>query len=207
MAVIRVPRWPRQEEECKRQPHGFAPRGTLRGGPERSAKETQLPHKKQPKVQARGRRKRDGDAKRPTIITVEKSGEVRNRGPLSKANAWRVGSFLEDIDGEALVFLEKDHKRKAVQAEKRIDGEKERFWLREMNQQPRKELPGKSDVHPTQGNGDDMQEDTPEEKRSEQLEGLTEKVASLEKENGELKKAVQELEAKMALQAQAIIAT
>ena len=52
-----------------------------------------------------------------------------------------------------------------------------------------------------------MQEDTPEERQSEQLEGLTEKVASLEKENGELKKAVQELEAKMALQAQAIIAT
>ena len=91
VAVIRVPRWPRQEEECKRQPHGFAPRGTLWGGPERSAKETQLPHKKQPKVQARGRRKRDGDAKSPIIITIDESGEERNWGPLSKANAWRAG--------------------------------------------------------------------------------------------------------------------
>ena len=39
------------------------------------------------------------------------------------------------------------------------------------------------------------------------MDGLTERVTSLEKENGELKKAVQELEAKMALQAQAIMAT
>ena len=49
-----------------------------------------------------------------------------------------------------------------------------------------------------------MQEDTPEERRSEQLDALTEKVASLEKENGELKIAVQEMEAKMALQVEAI---
>ena len=52
-----------------------------------------------------------------------------------------------------------------------------------------------------------MHEDTPEERRSEQLDALTEKVASLEKENGELKKALQELDAKMALQAKAIMAT
>ena len=52
-----------------------------------------------------------------------------------------------------------------------------------------------------------MQEDTPEERRSEQLDMLTEKAASLEKENSESKKAVQELEAKMALQANAIMAT
>ena len=115
-------------------------------------------------------------------------------GPLSKANAWRAGSYLEDIDGEALVFLEKDHKRRAVKVEKRIGGEKELFWLREKDHQP-------------QGNGDDMQEDTPEERRSEQLDALTEKVASLEKENGELKKTIGEMEAKMALQAKAIMAT
>ena len=32
VAAIRVPRWPRQEL-CGRQPRGFEPRGTLRGGP------------------------------------------------------------------------------------------------------------------------------------------------------------------------------
>ena len=52
-----------------------------------------------------------------------------------------------------------------------------------------------------------MKEDTPEERWSEQLEGLTEKVASLEKENGELKKALQEMEANATRQAQAIRAT
>ena len=52
-----------------------------------------------------------------------------------------------------------------------------------------------------------MQEDTPEERRSEQLDALTEKVASLEKENGELKKTIQELQAKAAGQTEAIRAT
>ena len=41
VAAIPVPRWPRQEEMCGRQPRGFKPRGTLRGGPERSAEDPQ----------------------------------------------------------------------------------------------------------------------------------------------------------------------
>ena len=52
-----------------------------------------------------------------------------------------------------------------------------------------------------------MQEDTPEERRSEQLDGLTERVTSLEKENGELKKVIQEMQAKAAGQTEAIRAT
>ena len=39
VAVIKAPRWPRQEVLSKRQPRGFVPRGTPRGGPERSAEE------------------------------------------------------------------------------------------------------------------------------------------------------------------------
>ena len=39
VAAIRVPRWTRQEETCERQPRGVKPRGTLRGGPERSAED------------------------------------------------------------------------------------------------------------------------------------------------------------------------
>ena len=109
--------------------------------------------------------------------------------------------------GEALVFLEKDHKRKAVQVEKMVNGEKEWFWFGEKDHQPQQGLPEETNDHQTQGNGDDMQEDTTEERRSEQMDALTEKVASLEKENGELKKAIQELDAKMALQAKAIMAT
>ena len=61
-----------------------------------------------------------------------------------------------------------------------IEVEKEWFWFREMNQQPHQEL-GESDDHPIPENGDDMQEDTPEERLSELLDALTERVTSLEK--------------------------
>ena len=154
-----------------------------------------------------GRMPKQDAKKRPAILTVDESGETRNWGPLSKANASRAGSYWEDMDGKAQVFLEKDNTRRAVDVEKMIDGERERFWFREKNHRPQQELPGKADDHPIQEKAEGMQEDTPEERRSEQLDALTEKVASLEKENGELKKAVQEMEAKMALQAKAIMAT
>ena len=229
MAVIRVPRWPRQEEMCWRQPRGVKPRGTLRGGPERSAedpqskpqgslrrgparsaRDPQLLHMndKQAKAAGKGQRWGERDAKkRPAIITVDESGEVRNWGPLSKANASRAGSYWEDMDRKVQVLLEKDGERTAVEVEKRINGEKEWFWFREKDHHPQQERPGEADDHPIQEKADHMQEDTPEEKRSEQLDALTEKVASLEKENGELKKAVQEMEAKMAGQVEAIRAT
>ena len=225
MAAIKVPWWPRQEQGCKRQPRGLIPRGTLRGGPERpaddpqrnpqgslcggparSAKEPQLPHKKFTKGKAKGGKKgKEETKKRPVIITVGKGGEERNWGPLSKTNAWRAGSFLEDMDGKALVYLQEDHARRAVQVEKWIDGDKEWFWFREKDQQLPREI-GASDDHPIPEEVVRMQEDTPEERQSDQMEGLTEKVVSLEKENDELKKTLQELEAKTSLQAQAIMA-
>ena len=52
-----------------------------------------------------------------------------------------------------------------------------------------------------------MQEDTREEMQAEQLEGLNEKVASLENENRELKRVIREMEARAELQAQAIMAS
>ena len=52
-----------------------------------------------------------------------------------------------------------------------------------------------------------MQEDTLEERQTEQLEGLNEKVASLEKENRELKRVIREMEGRAELQAQAIMAS
>ena len=98
------------------------------------------------------------------------------------------------MDGEALVFLEKDWERKDVEVEKMIDGEKEWFWFREKDQQLPREI-GASDDHPIPEEVVRMQEDTPEERQSDQMEGLTEKVVSLEKENDELK-AVPEMETK-----------
>ena len=110
------------------------------------------------------------------------------------------------MDGEAQIFLEKDSVRTAVQVEKRISGEKEWFWFREKNRQLQQELGGEN-VDPIPEEVNNMQEDTPEERRSEQLDALTEKEASLEKENDELKKVVQELQAKVAGQTEAITAT
>ena len=144
VAATRVPRWPGQGETCERQPRGVKPRGTLRGGPERSAedpqrkpqgrlcggparsaKDPQLPHKNAKHVKAQsGRMGKQEAAERPTIIIVDEGGAERNWGPLSKANAWRAGSYLEDMNGQVLVFLEKDGTRMEVQAEKRIHGER-----------------------------------------------------------------------------------
>ena len=117
MAAIRVPRWPCQEETCGRQPRGVKARCTLRGGREWSAKDLQLSHKKNKQDKARGRRKEKREKKSPTIITVDESGNVRNWGPLSKTNAWRAGSYWEEMDREAQVFIEKDDTRRAVQVE------------------------------------------------------------------------------------------
>ena len=169
VAVMRAPRWPHQEL-CWRQPRGVKPRGTLRGGPERSAEDPQrkprgrlwrgparsandpqLPHKNITEGKAKSGRKGKRVSKtRPTIITVAQSGEVRNWGPLSRTNAWRAGSYLEDMDGEALVFIGKDDERTAVVVEKRISGENEWFWFREKDQQPlpQQELGG--DNQPTE---------------------------------------------------------
>ena len=155
-----VPRWPPQEVLCTRQPRGFEPRGPLRGGPERpaddpqrkpqdrlcggparSAKEPQLSHKSTTRAKAKGGKEGNQETKkRPTIITVDKGGAVRNWGPLSRINAWRAGGYIEDMDGAAQVFLEKDNTRRAVEVEKLIKGEREWFWFREKIQEPQQEL-------------------------------------------------------------------
>ena len=57
VAATRVPRWPGQGETCERQPRGVKPRGTLRGGPARSAKDPQLPHKKNAPCKAKSGRR------------------------------------------------------------------------------------------------------------------------------------------------------
>ena len=138
VAVIRVPRWPRQEEMCRRKPRGVKPRGTLRGGPERSAEDPQskpqgrlwrgpersandpqLLHKNIKQAKAKGGRTPKQTKERPAIITVDESGEVRNWGPLSKANASRAGSYWEDMDRKIQALLEKDNTRRAVQVEKK----------------------------------------------------------------------------------------
>ena len=54
---------------------------------------------------------------RPTIVTIEKNGQVRKWGPLSQVNALRAGCYWEDMRGDAKVYLEKGRKRTEVAVE------------------------------------------------------------------------------------------
>ena len=66
------------------------------------------PFQKTSRSKTNGRKGENVKTSRPTIITAEKSGNERRWGLLSRANAWRAGCFVEDMDGDARVFLEKD---------------------------------------------------------------------------------------------------
>ena len=80
-----------------------------------------------PKTQRDAKGGKGGDAepkktKGPMIVTVETNGRERRWGPLSRPSAWRAGSFWEDIDGDARVFIETDAERKEMSVERRIEG-------------------------------------------------------------------------------------
>ena len=141
----RVPRRYRRDERETRQPRGSDPRGTQRGGPERSAndprrnprggqcggparsaKETQTPNQSS-HAKADGETGKAGQKTRPIIVTTEKGGRERRWGPLSRANAWRAGCFVERRKGDVQVFLEKDGVKKEVQAVKRLQGGRDVF--------------------------------------------------------------------------------
>ena len=63
---------------------------------------------------------RERVVERPTIITVEMNGRERSWGPLSRRAALRVGCFLEDMDREVNVFIEKEGERREVGVEKLV---------------------------------------------------------------------------------------
>ena len=146
VAAIRVPSWYWPEEGGKRDPRRFKPRGPLRGGPERSArdpqrnprgglcggparssKDTQTPSPKTSKQKSNSGKggARTKKTKRPLIVTVEGCGRTRTWGPLSRAAVWRAGCFWEDIRGAVKVFIKKDGKMEEVKVVKRIEGGKE----------------------------------------------------------------------------------
>ena len=133
-----------------RQPHGSNPRGPLRGGParsvndprrnprggqcggpERSAKEPQTPSQTS-QAKTNGERKK-GQAKkgRPTVVTIDENGCERKWGPLSQTSAWRAGSYWEDMDGDARVFLEKDGERKEMEVEIILKRGRPKFTFKE----------------------------------------------------------------------------
>ena len=150
MAFIRVPRRYRHGEREERLPRGSDPRGPLRGGPERSAKETQTPPQASHWRTCLGRRRKDVKGQRPTIVTVDGNGVERKWGPLSRASAWRVGSYWEDMGGDTKILLEKDGARKDVDVEKRVGKGGPRFWFKEKKLEPQQQPEEKRDDQPLQ---------------------------------------------------------
>ena len=188
----------RSARDLQRKPHGG-----LRGGPERSARDPQTPKKptqRENNGEVRGEKRK---ATWPVIVTVDGEGHERKWGPLSRNAAWKAGRFWEDGNGAVTVFLQKDETRKEVDIEKRVDDGGERFWLLDKPPQPQ-EAGAKADDNPTPGEDAAMQHDTAEERNAMHMMALVERITTLERENGELKRVIQEMEAKTALQENAI---
>ena len=69
-----------------------------------------------------GKSRKSGGKTKATIVTVEVMwGKEKERswGPLSRATAWRVGIFCEDLNGDVKVFLDKNGERKEAEVEKK----------------------------------------------------------------------------------------
>ena len=158
VAAIHVPRRYMQEGWKKRQPRGFEPRGTLRGGPERpaddprrnprdglcggparSAREPQTSFQTTSKHKTsggEGEKEKAEKPQRPIIITVDEEGHERKWGQLSRVNALRAYRFFEDMNGAVQFFLQKGGKRDQVQAEMRLAGGRRMVWFEEKTAQP-----------------------------------------------------------------------
>ena len=140
-------------------------------------------------------------------------------GALSRFSAWRVGSYWEEMGGDTKIFLEKYQKRRAVFAEKLVGKGGLRFLFKDKPRISATTLPRRRrrrvhyrncgwrtateevDVESvTEDLASEMSEDDPEERETGQKTWLVEKVTSLEKENGELKGALREMETRLALQ-------
>ena len=154
----RVLRRYRRDERETRQPRGSNPGGPLRGGPERSADDPQrkprgglcggparsakepLTPPKTSRAKADGRRSgKAGEKKNPTVVTVDKSGQERKWGPLSRASAWKAGCFYEEMKGEVKVFLEKGGEKKEMCVEKLAGKQGPRFWFKEKKPDPQQQ--------------------------------------------------------------------
>ena len=215
VAAIEVPRWYRPVVVEERQPSGSNPRGPLRGGPGRSAGDPQrTPHDSlcggpvrssdDPRLskttQAKAKREAKGEkgSKRLTVITVDKDGREACCRPLARQAAWRACRLWEDMRGEVHVFLEKDGQRKEVQVEKRVGKGKPIFWFVE-EPQPPQDQEGRDDQPTPEKESPAMDEARPDEVQTERTMWMSERVMTLQNENEELKKTVQEMAPKIQL--------
>ena len=146
-----------------------------------------------------GRSGKAGEKKYPTVVTVDKDGQERKWGPLSRASAWKAGCYWEKTKGDVKVYLEKDGKRAEVGVEKRVGKGGPRFWFKEMKPEPQQQVGEKRDDQPVAEEVADestteepatevptlgMSEVDSEEIETGQKMWQAEKVTSLEKENG-----------------------
>ena len=211
MAVIKIPRGYQQGLWEERRPRGNVPRGPLWGGPERSAHDPQRtprgglcggparsanepqtpPNKTTLQRSKEERAKKPREKTRPTTITIEETwnGVMKERrwGPLSRANAWRVGSFWEDMNRDLKVFLDKDGERKEAEIEKVIRSGRARFMICEKPQHHQEGSGRKAEEAGTTEKNNGVEEVPPEEIQTERMMWLAEKATSLEKENEEMK--------------------
>ena len=124
---------------------------------------------------------------KPIIITMDDKGKERKWGPLSRSTAWRAGSFWEDMEGKVKVFIQKGETKSEVTVEERIQCGRKMFWFEEKPvPQPQERQEG-NDRTPEQVSG--MQVVDPEETETNHAMWLEEKVASLERENEEMKRS------------------
>ena len=226
VAVIRVPRRYHRDLWGKRGPRGVTPRGPLRGGPERSthdpqrkplgrlcggpersAKEPQTPPKISHVKTNRGRARKGERDKRPMVVTVDDKGRERKWGPLSRATAWKAGSYWEEL-GEVKVFFEVNGEKTEMDVEKLVGKGGPRFWFKEKPEPPQQAPEGEGgdetvtedvvDESTTEDLDSEMSEVDPEETEMGHKMWLVEKITALEKENGELKRVLQEMETRIA---------
>ena len=97
------------------------------------------------------------------------------------------------------VFIQKDDKMVEVQVVERIEGGRERFWFEEKKDRPQQP---KEDQEPSTRDEEVsvFEEDTPEEIEAMKRMWMIDKVTSLERENEEMKKGLQEMATRVQLQ-------
>ena len=138
----------------------------------------------------RGRvRERPKTEKRPLVVTVEEGGRERTWGPLSRIAVWRAGCFWQDMQGAAKVFIKKKTGRWMRSKLSLESNTEERFWFNQKKDQPQH---GEEEPAPREEKEVALEEDTPEEIEARNKMWLIEKVTTLERENGEMKKSLRE---------------
>ena len=144
-----------------------------------------------------------GEKTKATIVTVEEMwGKKKERrwGPLSRATAWRVGIFCEDLNGDVKVFLDENGERKEAEVEKRIERGRARFFLKEKTQHQQEGQERRVDEQAATVQENPGVDEVPaEEIQMERMMWLAERTTSIEKENEGMKLIIREMESKIAL--------